>query len=93
LQAGASFTVKITNHYDVVLNMGPLGGGTCKGEDRVEGTLEMQPDGTYRGIVRGYASGTQEMHGLGQSCPSAKSEGTQELRVIGTPVASFGPAH
>lgn len=92
-QAGGSFNIKITNHYDVVLDLGFLGKGTRKGEDWVEGTLEWQPDGTYRGIVKGYASGTQELHGLGQSCPSAKSEGTQELLVIGTPTPSFGPLH
>ncbi len=94
-QAGGSINIKIkiTNHYDVVLNMGPLGGGTRKGEDGVEGTLTLQGDGTYRGIVKGYAKGTQELHGLGQSCPSATSDGTQELLVIGTSVASFGPFH
>lgn len=88
-----SFNIKITNHYDVVLDMGPLGGGARKGEDGVEGTLELQADGTYRGIVKGYASGTQEVHGLGRSCPGGKSEGTQELLVVGTPVGGFGPTH
>ena len=89
----ASFNIKIVNHYDVVLNMGPLGGGTRKGEDGVEGTIERQADGTYRGIVKGYAKGTQEVHGLGMSCGPARSEGTQDLLVIGTPTASFGPLH
>ena len=92
-QAGGSFNIKIANHYDIVLNMGPLGGGTRKGEDGVEGTLDWQADGTYRGVVKGYAKGTQEVHGLGMSCGPARSEGTQDLLVIGTPVASFGPLH
>jgi len=92
--AEESFNIRITNHYDIVLDMGPLGGGTHKGEDGVEGTLELQGDGTYRGVVTGHASGTQELHGLGQAaCPTAKSDGSQELLVIGTPVASFGPFH
>ena len=92
-QGAAAFNIKIVNHYDVVLNMGPLGGGTRKGEDGVEGTIELQADGTYRGIVKGYAKGTQEVHGLGTSCGPARSEGTQDLLVIGTPTPSFGPLH
>lgn len=85
--------IKITNTYDVVLNMGPLGGGTRKGEDGVEGTIKLQADGTYRGTVKGYAKGTQEVHGLGMGCGPARSEGTQDLLVIGTPTPSFGPLH
>jgi len=91
--AGGSLKIKITNHYDVVLDLGPLGGGKRKGEDGVEGTLELQADGTFRGILKGYAKGTQELHGLGRSCATATSDGTQELLAIGTPVPSFGPAH
>ena len=30
-QVGGSFKIKITNEYDVVLNLGPLGEGTRKG--------------------------------------------------------------
>ena len=92
-QGAAAFNIKIVNHYDVVLNMGPLGGGARKGKDRVEGTIELQADGTYRGIVKGYAKGTQAVQGLGTSCASAGSEGTQDLLVIATPIPSFGPLH
>jgi hypothetical protein len=85
--------ISIANMYDVKLDMGILGGGTRKGRDGVEGTLTLQPDGRYRGIVSGYASGTQEMKGLGQSCARAESEGWQQLEVVGTPIGGFGPAH
>jgi hypothetical protein len=85
--------ISIANRYSVKLDMGFLGGGTRSGHDAVEGTLTLQPDGRYRGIVRGFASGTQELQGLGQSCARAESEGWQELDVIGTPIGGFGPTH
>ncbi len=85
--------ISIANTYNVTLDMGFLGGGTRSGYDMVEGTLTLQPDGRYRGIVSGYASGTQELSGLGQSCALAESEGWQELEVIGTPIGGFGPTH
>ncbi len=85
--------IHIANSYNVKLDMGLLGGGTRSGRDAVEGTLTLQPDGRYRGIVRGFASGTQELHGLGQSCALAESEGWQELEVVGTPIGGFGLVH
>jgi hypothetical protein len=53
----------------------------------------LQQDGKYRGTVKGFASGTQELKGLGQSCPRADSAGWQELEVVGTPIDGFGPTH
>jgi hypothetical protein len=85
--------ISIANTYNVKLDMGFLGGGTRHGYDTVEGTLTLQPDGSYRGTVMGFASGTQQLQGLGQSCPLAESVGWQELEVVGTPIGGFGPAH
>ncbi len=85
--------IAIANTYNVKLDMGFLGGGTRHGYDTVEGTLTLQQDGSYRGIVRGFASGTQQLQGLGQSCPLAESVGWQDLEVVGTPIGGFGPTH
>ena len=89
--ANDAIKISIANTYNVKLDMGFLGGGTRHGYDTVEGTLTLQPDGSYLGTVTGFASGTQQLQGLGQSCPLAESVGWQELEVVGTPIAAFGP--
>jgi hypothetical protein len=84
--------ISIANEYDIKLNLGPLGKGTRRGLDGAAGLLTLQADGTYLGTIEGFASANQELHGLGQSCAPAKSEGWQKLRVVGRKVPGFSTA-
>jgi len=72
----------ITNRHHVKLQLGPLGHGYNWGIDRIVGSLELQPDGSYRGIVRARANSTQYLTGLGEECEEAESDGEQSLMVI-----------
>lgn len=72
----------IRNLFNVRLELGPLGNGDIFGIDRIVGSLELQSDGSYIGIVRARANGTQHLTGLGEECEQAESDGQQNLLVV-----------
>jgi hypothetical protein len=86
--APGGIRISIKNAYDVALNFGPLGNGTRKGDDGVEGVLKRQGS-EYVGIVDADVDSTQTMHGMVGSCGPARYQDSQKLRVTGHPTTGF----
>lgn len=83
----------ITNVSDVTLDVrgSPIRTGAKREvNDWVHGTLALQPDGTFQGLVEAEAWGQQTMPA--PRC-TGMSVGSQQLYVIGTVVDGFGPTH
>lgn len=77
----------VRNNFNVELQFGPLGRGSSDGIDQMAGSLELQPDGSYRGVVSARTHAWQFLTGLGESCPRKESDGRQQLLVTARPVS------
>jgi hypothetical protein len=81
--------IDIQNVYTVELNFG-FGSATRTGTDSVGGTLTLQSDGTWKGVVDAQVNFEQEMKGLGVAvCPKDTVIVSQRLAVVATPVLVF----
>ena len=89
--AQSTIQIRIKNAYSVNLNLG-FGSATRKGTDYVDGTLTLQPDGTWKGEVDARVMFDQEMKGLGMNCPMKTFIVTQRLAVVATTVSGFNTA-
>lgn len=86
--APGGIRISIENKYEAKLDFGPLGKGSRKGKDRVEGVLNRQGQ-KYVGIVDAVVESTQGMAGLVGGCGPARYEDSQKLKVIGYPTGGF----
>jgi hypothetical protein len=86
--------VYIQNEFDVRL---PLPDGLTarrRGRDTVFGTLSLQPDGTWYGLLTGQVIGLlTDVKGLDKRCPRGRIVAHQDLHVTGTVIPGFGPTH
>jgi hypothetical protein len=73
--------IHLVNDYDVTLDL-ILGETHGSGLDSFDGILALQEDGTWRGIVTGTATGSQQSQALGRPCSSSWSA-TQLVEVVG----------
>jgi hypothetical protein len=87
--AASTIRIRIENRYVAVLNLGILGKGQRNGTDIVDGTLTLQPNGSWEGEAEASVDLTHMLKGLGQDCPETRSRGKQRMRVTATPVPGF----
>lgn len=89
LTPGTPIRVSIRNDYEVSLDFGPLGRGSRKGIDTVEGVLEFQA-GKYVGVVTAHVNSTQTRAGmLGLGSCTGTYDNSQQLQVTGHAEISF----
>lgn len=77
--------IRLTNAHRVKLNLG-FGSAKRWGIDSVDGTLTLQSNGTWTGEVDAEVDFSQEMQGLGTTCPLKRYVITQRLSVVATTV-------
>lgn len=86
--AADTIRIRIENNYVARLNLGFLVTGEREGTDVLDGTLTLQPNGTWVGTVTAEAHiKKQTLKGLGVTCPEAKFKGKQPVRMIAKPEA------
>ncbi len=89
LTPGSPIRISIKNDYEASLDFGPLGRGSRKGIDTVEGVLEFQA-GKYVGVVTAHVNSTQTLAGmLGVGSCTGTYDNSQQLQVTGHAEASF----
>jgi hypothetical protein len=86
--APGSVRVSIRNEYALDLNFGFLGKGNRNGTDEAEGVLEKRGD-RYVGIMTAKVDSHQTLSGMTGNCGPGHYQDSQELDVVGHPVAGF----
>ena len=89
---GAEVRIRLENTYDARIDLGPLGNGIRTGTDIVEGVLVEQADGTWVGTAEAHIVMSQELHGLGMTCPMTRFTGTQTVNVRADPESDWNSA-
>lgn len=81
--------VRIVNQYFAYINAG-IGTAMRAGSDSVSGTLTLQSNGTWQGVVDAKVRFRQAMRAFGvDACPQTDYEGTQRLQLTATKATGF----
>jgi len=89
LTPGSPIRISIKNDYEASLDFGPLGRGSRKGIDSVQGVLEFQ-EGKYIGVVTAHVNSTQTLAGmLGVGSCTGTYDNSQQLQVTGHAEVDF----